>query len=86
MKRTGKKSGDPIDLACAAGADHGREQNPEERKRWIDLVDQRHGERVPFIITESNEAEYVALLGGDRVASLGGGGVRAPAQCGASPA
>lgn len=49
-------------------------KTPEERRRWMDLVDQRHGERVPFIITESNEAEYVALLGGDRVASLGGRG------------
>lgn len=49
-------------------------KDARERKKWIDLVDERHGERVPFIITESNEAEYVKLLGGDRVASLGGRG------------
>lgn len=46
----------------------------EERKTWIDLVDQRQGEKVQFIIAESNESKYVELLGGDRVASLGGRG------------
>ena len=46
----------------------------EERLRWLRLIDEKHGERVPFIIAESNEAQYVDLLGVERVASLGGRG------------
>ena len=46
----------------------------EERRRWMRLIDEKHGEKVPFIIAESNEAQYVELLGAERVASLGGRG------------
>jgi hypothetical protein len=49
-------------------------KTPEERHNWIKLIDEKQGERVRFIITESNEKDYVELLGGDRVASLGGRG------------
>jgi hypothetical protein len=46
----------------------------QERKEWFELMDRRHGRRVPFVCHESNEREYVELLGADRVASLGGRG------------
>ena len=45
-----------------------------ERKYWFDLVDEKIGRDMQFIVTESNEAKYVELIGGDRVASLGGRG------------
>ena len=46
----------------------------EERRGWVRLIDEKQGKKVPFIIAESNEAQYVELLGADRVASLGGRG------------
>ncbi len=46
----------------------------DERARWFDLLDQKHGRKLPFIIHEDHEKEYVQLLGGDRVATLGGRG------------
>jgi hypothetical protein len=49
-------------------------KSERERREWIDLIDRKHGERVRFVIAESNEKAYVDLLGGDRVASLGGRG------------
>ena len=49
-------------------------KSPEERREWIKLIDRKHGERVRFVFAESNEKDYVELLGGDRVASLGGRG------------
>lgn len=49
-------------------------KTPGECRQWFDLVDRKHGEKVRFVIVESNEKQYVDLLGGDRVASLGGRG------------
>jgi hypothetical protein len=49
-------------------------KTPEERKKWLALVDEKHGRKVPFIIVEDKEAAYVEMFGGDRVASLGGRG------------
>jgi hypothetical protein len=49
-------------------------KDPEERARWFALIDQKHGRRVPFVLFEDNEKEYVRLLGGDRAATLGGRG------------
>ena len=46
----------------------------EERDQWLAMVDEKHGRKVPFIITESNEKAYVDMFGGDRIASLGGRG------------
>lgn len=45
-----------------------------ERARWLALIDEKQGRRVPYIVAEAREAEYVRLLGRDRVASLGGRG------------
>jgi hypothetical protein len=49
-------------------------KNAEERKRWFQLVDEKHGKAVPFIIGEWSEPLYVEIFGKDRVASLGGRG------------
>src|SRR5215469_7138311 len=46
----------------------------DERARWFNLLDQKHGRKLRFIIHEDYEKEYVQLLGGDRVATLGGRG------------
>ncbi len=50
------------------------EKSMDERARWFDLLDQKHGRKLPFIIHEDYEKEYVQLLGKDRVATLGGRG------------
>ncbi|MBI2298402.1 MAG: hypothetical protein HYU66_05520 [Armatimonadetes bacterium] len=52
----------------------GESKSPEEARRWLDLLDQKHGRKVPYVIAEAREAEYAGLLGGGRVASLGGRG------------
>ena len=49
-------------------------KSAEERQRWFNLVHEKHGRPVPFVITESNEPLYVEILGKERVASLGGRG------------
>jgi hypothetical protein len=49
-------------------------KDDEERARWIALIDQKHGRKVPFVLFEDNEREYVELLGRDRAATLGGRG------------
>ncbi|HVM48829.1 MAG TPA: glycoside hydrolase family 20 zincin-like fold domain-containing protein [Candidatus Acidoferrum sp.] len=49
-------------------------KNAEERQKWFNLVDQKQGKAVPFIITESNERQYVEIFGKERIASLGGRG------------
>jgi hypothetical protein len=46
----------------------------EEQARWFDLIDKKHERKLPYIIFEANEKDYVQLLGGDRVATLGGRG------------
>ena len=46
----------------------------DRAKEWLDLVDRKQGTKVQWIVAESREADYVKLLGGDRVASLGGRG------------
>ncbi len=46
----------------------------EERQKWLALVDEKQGRKVPFIINEDKETAYVEMFGGDRVASLGGRG------------
>ncbi|MBV8831630.1 MAG: hypothetical protein JO108_20670 [Acidobacteriaceae bacterium] len=46
----------------------------EERARWLALVDEKQGRKVPFVIFEDKESDYVQLLGGARVATLGGRG------------
>ncbi len=46
----------------------------EERTKWLALVDEKQGRKVPFIIVEDKEVDYVKMFGGDRVASLGGRG------------
>ncbi|MGA2257276.1 MAG: hypothetical protein ABSG53_21685, partial [Thermoguttaceae bacterium] len=46
----------------------------EEQARWLALVDQKHGRKVPFVLFEDHEEDYVALLGKDRAATLGGRG------------
>lgn len=46
----------------------------EEAREWLDLIDQKQGTKVPWIVAESREKDYVSLLGGERVASLGGRG------------
>jgi len=46
----------------------------EDRTRWFGLIDKKHGRPLPYIIAEDHEKEYVQLLGGDRVATLGGRG------------
>jgi hypothetical protein len=49
-------------------------KDPGERAKWIALIDQKHGRKMPFILAEDKEAEYVALLGKDRAITLGGRG------------
>lgn len=49
-------------------------ESTEERKKWLDLLDEKHGRKVPWIVNETREQDYVDLLGGDRVFSLGGRG------------
>jgi hypothetical protein len=46
----------------------------DRAKEWLDRVDRKQGTKVQWIVAESREADYVKLLGGDRVASLGGRG------------
>ena len=46
----------------------------DRAKEWLDLIDRKQGTKVPWIVAEDREADYVKLLGGDRVASLGGRG------------
>ncbi len=45
-----------------------------EQKKWLALIDQKHGRKLPFVLFEDNEKEYVKLLGKDRCATLGGRG------------
>ena len=45
-----------------------------ERAKWFALIDQKQGRKLPFVLFEDNEQEYVRLLGKDRVATLGGRG------------
>jgi len=52
----------------------GESKTPEELRRWLALVDEKQGRRVRFIVNEADEARYTELLGGNRVASLGGRG------------
>ena len=52
----------------------GESKTPEELRRWLDLVDEKQGRKVRFIVNEWDEARYTELLGGERVASLGGRG------------
>lgn len=49
-------------------------KTPEERDRWLALVDEKQGRKVPFVIFEGDEKKYVNIFGNDRVASLGGRG------------
>jgi hypothetical protein len=48
--------------------------DPADRARWFALLDQKQGRKVPFVLFEDNEREYVRLLGKDRAATLGGRG------------
>jgi hypothetical protein len=45
-----------------------------ERARWFALLDQKQGRKVPFVLFEDNERDYVRLLGKERAATLGGRG------------
>ncbi len=45
-----------------------------EAKEWLDLLDRNQGCKVQWIVSEAREKDYVRLLGGDRVANLGGRG------------
>jgi len=49
-------------------------KNTEERKKWFDMVDRKHGKQVPFVIGEWSEPLYVEIFGKERIASLGGRG------------
>ena len=49
-------------------------KTPEEQAEWLALIDRKHGRKVPFVLFEDNEKEYVKLLGKDRAATLGGRG------------
>jgi hypothetical protein len=49
-------------------------KDQQERAYWFGLIDQKHGRKVPFVLFEDNEKEYVKLLGKDRAATLGGRG------------
>ena len=49
-------------------------KSSQERQRWFNLMDEKQGKAVPFVITESNEPLYVELFGKERIASLGGRG------------
>ena len=49
-------------------------KDPGERAKWIALIDQKHGRKMPFVLFEDNEKEYVKLLGKDRAITLGGRG------------
>ena len=46
----------------------------ERAREWLDRIDRKQGMKVQWIVVENHEADYVKLLGGDRVASLGGRG------------
>lgn len=46
----------------------------EEVARWYALLDEKRGRAVDYIVAEGDEPRDVALLGGSRVASLGGRG------------
>jgi hypothetical protein len=46
----------------------------EVRARWFALLDRKNGRKVPFILFEDREREYVELLGKGRAATLGGRG------------
>jgi hypothetical protein len=49
-------------------------KSQEERENWFALLDRKHGRKVPFVLFEDDEKEYVRLLGKDRAATLGGRG------------
>jgi hypothetical protein len=49
-------------------------RDQEERARWFALLDEKHGRKLPFVLFEDNEKEYVSLLDGNRAATLGGRG------------
>ncbi|MGC8639150.1 MAG: glycoside hydrolase family 20 zincin-like fold domain-containing protein [Isosphaeraceae bacterium] len=49
-------------------------KGPAERAKWMALIDQKHGRKIPFILSEDHEKEYVGLLGKDRAITLGGRG------------
>jgi hypothetical protein len=49
-------------------------QSPDRAKEWLDLIDRKQGTKVSWIVSEDRESDYVQLLGGDRVSSLGGRG------------
>jgi len=48
--------------------------NDEEALAWLRLADEKQGHAVKYVVAEWGEERYVKLLGGDRVASLGGRG------------
>jgi hypothetical protein len=54
-------------------------KSEEEQARWLALLDEKQGRKVPFVLLEDNEKEYVRFLGADRVSTLGG---RGGAHCG----
>ncbi len=45
-----------------------------DREKWFALIDRKQGRKLPFVLFEDNEEEYVRLLGKDRAATLGGRG------------
>jgi hypothetical protein len=45
-----------------------------ERAYWFSMIDEKHGRKVPYVLFEDDEKDYVRLLGGDRAATLGGRG------------
>ena len=49
-------------------------KTPEERQKWLAMVDEKQGRKVPLIIVEDKEPAYVEMFGGERIASLGGRG------------
>lgn len=49
-------------------------KDAEERARWFALIDEKHGRKVPFVLFEDHEKEYVQQLGKERAATLGGRG------------
>jgi len=49
-------------------------RTPEERARWLAMIDEGQGRQVPFVVNEADERKYVDLVGGGRIASLGGRG------------
>ncbi|MHB0998412.1 MAG: glycoside hydrolase family 20 zincin-like fold domain-containing protein [Armatimonadota bacterium] len=75
-ERLGRK--DPVDIYLISHILLSRIVNesktPEERTKWLELVDEKQGRKVPFVIFEGEEQRYVDIFGGDRVATLGGRG------------